>query len=57
MRIFGKNTKGNDVVIDVINDMTLTDGACIIETETGVFDCGVDMVLSNLEKDIRSLCK
>ena len=52
-----KEKIGNDVTIDVINDMTLTDEACIIETETGVFDCGVDMVLANLEKDIRSLCK
>ena len=52
-----KEKIGNDVSIDVINDMTLTGAACIIETETGVFDCSVDMVLSNLEKDIRSLCK
>ncbi len=52
-----KEKIGNDVNIDVINDMTLEDGECMIETATGVFNCGIDMVLDNLEKDIRSLCK
>ena len=33
------------------------EGDCIIETATGVYNCGIDMVLSNLEKDIRSLCR
>ena len=26
------------------------------ETSFGVFDCGIDMELNNLVKDIRSLC-
>ena len=47
---------GNDVDIEVVNDMTLGAEDCIIETESGVFNCGIDMELSNLEKDIRSLC-
>lgn len=51
-----KEKIGNDVDIEVVNDMTLGAEDCIIETESGVFNCGIDMELSNLEKDIRSLC-
>lgn len=52
-----KEKIGNDVSIDVVNDMTLAENDCIIETQTGVYNCGIDMVLSNLEKDIKSLCR
>lgn len=52
-----KEKIGNDVTIDVVNDLNLEENDCIIETATGVYDCGIDMVLSNLEKDIRSLCR
>lgn len=52
-----KEKIGNDVVIDVVNDMTLEEDDCIIETQTGVYNCGIDMVLNNLEKDIKSLCR
>lgn len=51
-----KEKIGNDVSIDVVNDLTLEGEACIIETENGVYNCGVEMILANLEKDIRSLC-
>ena len=52
-----KEKIGNDVSIDVVNDRNLEEDDCIIETATGVYNCGIDMVLSNLEKDIRSLCR
>ena len=52
-----KEKVGSDVSIDVVNDMTLSDADCVIETATGVYNCGIDMVLSNLEKDIKSLCR
>ena len=52
-----KEKIGNDVTIDVVNDMNLEENDCIIETATGVYNCGIDMVLSNLEKDIKSLCR
>ena len=52
-----KEKIGNDVNIDIINDMSLDENACLIETENGVYNCGIDMVLDNLEKDIRSLCR
>lgn len=47
---------GNDVEIEVVNDAMLDSSDCQIETSFGVFDCGIDMELSNLVKDIRSLC-
>ena len=52
-----KEKIGNDVSIDIVNDMKLEENDCIIETATGVYNCGIDMVLSNLEKDIKSLCR
>ena len=52
-----KEKIGNDVSIDIVNDRNLEENDCIIETATGLYNCGIDMVLSNLEKDIRSLCR
>lgn len=52
-----KEKIGNDVSIDVVNDSKLEENDCMIETATGVYNCGIDMVLSNLEKDIKSLCR
>ncbi len=47
---------GSDVSIEIVNDMNLNGRDCQIETDYGIFNCGIDMELSNLEKDIRSLC-
>lgn len=46
----------NDIDIEVVNDANLDTSGCFIETSFGVFDCGIDMELNNLVKDIRSLC-
>lgn len=35
---------------------SMTEGECIIETDTGVFECGMDVQLDNLIRDIQSLC-
>ena len=51
-----KERIGNDIDIEVVNDANLEASDCQIETSFGVFDCGIDMELSNLVKDIRSLC-
>lgn len=45
-----------DVEIHVASDAALTDEYCRIETEYGVYDCSIDTELSNLFRDIRSLC-
>ena len=46
---------GNGVNLEILNDSSLNDSQCLIETNTGVFDCGIDTQLSNLIKDIKSL--
>lgn len=51
-----KEKIGNDISVEIVNDMSLGPEDCIIETESGVFNCGIDMELANLEKDIRALC-
>lgn len=51
-----KQNIGNDVSIEVVNDASLGTEDCQIETNFGVFDCGIDMELNNLIKDIKSLC-
>lgn len=47
---------GNDVEVEIINDNKMGESDCQLETSFGLFDCGIDMELSNLEKAIRSLC-
>lgn len=47
---------GNDVEIEICGDYGMEDSGCMIETETGIFDCSIDLELSNLIRDIRSLC-
>ena len=51
-----KQNIGNDVNIEVVNDAALGAQDCQIETNFGVFDCGIDMELNALIKDIRTLC-
>lgn len=46
---------GQSVAIEFMHDTKLSDEQCRIETEYGVFDCGIDTQLQSLLKDIRSL--
>lgn len=47
---------GSDVELELVYDASLSQEGCRIETESGVFDCGIDTELSNIYKEIRSLC-
>ena len=47
---------GHDVELDILGDSTMDGNECIIETDSGVFDCSLGAQLENLIKDIRSLC-
>lgn len=47
---------GSEVTIEIVRDVKLKDTDCQIETDFGVFDCGMDVELTNLLRDIRSLC-
>ncbi|MGN0352718.1 MAG: FliH/SctL family protein [Roseburia sp.] len=47
---------GHDVELEIIADSTMDGNDCVIETESGVFECSLGVQLENLIKDIRSLC-
>lgn len=47
---------GTDVTIEVTRDIKMSDSDCQIETEFGIFDCGIDLELDGLCRDIRSIC-
>lgn len=47
---------GSNVEVELMYDAALSSDGCRIETEYGVFDCGIDTELANIYKDIRSLC-
>ena len=45
----------DNIRLEVIEDVTVADRQCIIETENGVFDCGIDTQLSELKKRFKLL--
>lgn len=44
-----------DSSIDIIEDVTLKSGECMIETDGGIFDCSLGTELSNLRKKLELL--
>ena len=46
---------GHGIELEFIADSAMNGNDCLIETDSGVFDCSLDMQLENLIKDIRSL--
>lgn len=46
---------GSDVEMDLVKDFSLEDTDCIIETNFGVFDCGMDCHMENLIRRIKML--
>ncbi len=45
----------DNIRLEIIEDVTVADKQCIIETENGVFDCGIDTQLSELKKRFKLL--
>ena len=45
----------DNIRVEVIEDVTVPDRQCIIETENGVFDCGIDTQLTELKKRFKLL--
>ncbi|MGN0346444.1 MAG: FliH/SctL family protein [Lachnospiraceae bacterium] len=41
--------------ISIVEDNSLSENGCLIESETGIFDCGLDTQLSLLKKQLRML--
>ncbi len=46
---------GSSVVIEIIEDVTLAEGNCFIETEGGIFDCSLGTELELLAKELKAL--
>ncbi|MCR5799417.1 MAG: hypothetical protein K6G69_05025 [Lachnospiraceae bacterium] len=44
-----------DVIIDVVEDMTMKHGDCMIETANGIFDCGIDTQLTAIKRRLTLL--
>lgn len=41
--------------LEVVEDLTLSKNQCLIETDGGVFDCGLDTQMDSLIRDLRTL--
>ena len=46
---------GGAVKVEIIADAALQERQCMIETDSGIFDCGTDLQLGNIIKALRSL--
>lgn len=44
-----------EVTMDIVEDAAMKKNQCIIESDTGVYDCSLDIELNNLIKDIKLL--
>ena len=53
-QILNGAVSGTDTV-DVVEDMTLAKNQCMIETDSGIFDCGLDTQLSALRQKLMLL--
>lgn len=47
---------GEDVQIEIVMDPALSESQCIIDADSGVYDCSLDVELDNLIRDLKSLC-
>ena len=45
----------NDIQIEIVSDPSMKRNECLIDTDTGVYDCSLDIQLENLINDIRIL--
>ena len=46
---------GNNPVLEVLEDSTLSEGQCMVEVDNGIFDCGIDTTLKELGLRLREL--
>ncbi len=46
---------GGEVTLDIIMDESMQPGQCTIDTDEGLFECGLNIQLSNLLKDLKAL--
>lgn len=46
---------GESATVDVVADPLLKEGECLIETDSGVYDCSLDTELDSLIRDLKAL--
>jgi flagellar assembly protein FliH len=46
---------GEDMTIEIVMDPDLSKSQCIIEADSGVYDCSLDAELDHLSRDLRSI--
>lgn len=46
-------TCGDDISIEIVEDINLSRGQCMIDTDIGIFDCGLDIQIEGLMDDIK----
>ena len=44
-----------DSIVEVIEDISLSKNQCFIETDGGIFDCGLDTELTELSNKLKVL--
>ena len=49
------NAVRKDVHIEIVTDPSMKRNECLIDTDTGVYDCSLDIQMENLINDIRIL--
>lgn len=46
---------GGNVTVEIVEDLTLSQSQCMIETENGIYDCSLDTQLSELGRKLKLL--
>ena len=46
---------GGEAVLDILMDESMQPGQCTIDTDEGLFECGIEIQLSNLVQDLQAL--
>lgn len=44
-----------NATLELVEDLTMSKGECMVETGGGIFDCGIDTQLESLNKELRML--
>lgn len=42
-------------IVEIVEDISLAEGECFVEAESGIFDCGIDTELELLKKELMQL--
>ena len=50
-----KSCVSSECFVEVLSDNTLEEGQCLIETEHGIFDCGSNIQLANIIRNLKAL--